>query len=57
MGVTMPTRRAWLGAAAALPPSWIAFQAALRAASPGESYWRLVKRQYALDDSIIYLGL
>lgn len=52
----MPTRREFFRTAAVLPSSWIAFQAALRAAEPDESYWRLVKRQFPLDDNIIYLN-
>ena len=48
-------------ALAALPVSWTAFTAALRAA-PGapdannESYWSLVKRQFPLEDNLIYLN-
>jgi isopenicillin-N epimerase len=45
----------------ALPASWTAFASALRAA-PGapdannENYWSLVKRQFPLEDNLIYLN-
>src|SRR5712692_4966224 len=48
-------------ALAALPASWTAFSNALRAA-PGapdpndEAYWSLVKRQFPLDENLIYLN-
>ncbi|HYL37291.1 MAG TPA: aminotransferase class V-fold PLP-dependent enzyme [Bryobacteraceae bacterium] len=48
-------------ALAALPASWTAFANALRAA-PGppdagnEAYWSLVKRQFPLDENLIYLN-
>jgi len=48
-------------ALAALPASWAAFSQALRAA-PGspdannESYWSLVKREFPLDENLIYLN-
>jgi len=48
-------------ALAALPASWTAFSSALRAA-PGppdagnEAYWSLVKRQFPLDENLIYLN-
>jgi isopenicillin-N epimerase len=50
-----------LPALAALPASWTAFTSALRAA-PGapdannEAYWSLVKRQFPLDDNLVYLN-
>ena len=48
-------------ALAALPASWTAFTAALRAApsapdANNESYWSLVKRQFPLEDNLIYLN-
>ena len=49
------SRRAFFRTAAALPASWTAFTAALRAAGP-ESYWDMVKRQFPLDDKILYLN-
>jgi isopenicillin-N epimerase len=53
----MPTRREFFRRAAALPASWTAFQAALRAApEPDERYWALVKRQFPLEDGIVYLN-
>jgi selenocysteine lyase/cysteine desulfurase len=47
-----------LPALAALPASWTAFASALRAApdATGEGYWSLVKRQFPLDDNLIYLN-
>src|SRR5690349_23858858 len=48
-------------AIAALPASWTAFSNALQAA-PGsaaagnESYWSLVKRQFPLEENLIYLN-
>lgn len=48
-------------ALAALPASWTAFSQALRAA-PGspdannEAYWSLVKREFPLDENLIYLN-
>jgi selenocysteine lyase/cysteine desulfurase len=42
------------GAAAA---TWAAFAGSLKAAgTPDEAYWRLVKREFPLDDRIIYLN-
>jgi isopenicillin-N epimerase len=53
----MPTRREFFRRAAALPASWTAFQAALEAAQqPDERYWALVKRQFPLQDGIVYLN-
>jgi selenocysteine lyase/cysteine desulfurase len=44
----------------ALPASWTAFASALRAAtapeSNNEAYWSLVKRQFPLEDNLIYLN-
>src|SRR5579863_4099372 len=48
-------------ALAALPASWTAFSTALHAA-PGvpeagnEAYWSLVKRQFPLDENLLYLN-
>src|ERR1700719_5410571 len=48
-------------ALAALPASWTAFSTALKAA-PGapdannENYWSLVKRQFPLEDNLVYLN-
>jgi isopenicillin-N epimerase len=49
------TRRAFFRAAAVLPASWNAFAAALKSATP-ESYWQMVKRQFPLDEKLIYLN-
>ncbi len=48
-------------ALAALPASWTAFSTALKAAptapdSNNESYWSLVKRQFPLEENLIYLN-
>lgn len=47
-------------ALAALPASWTAFSSALRAApapdANNEAYWSLVKRQFPLDENLIYLN-
>jgi selenocysteine lyase/cysteine desulfurase len=60
-----PTRREFLHRSAALPASWAAFAAALQAAgaagaapedSRGETVWHLVKRQFPLDEGLIYLN-
>ncbi len=47
-----------LPALTALPASWIAFASALRAApdTASEAYWSLVKRQFPLDENLIYLN-
>ena len=55
------TRRDFFRTAAALPASWTAFTAALQAAAPrltagDESYWHMVKRQFPLEDKLIYLN-
>jgi hypothetical protein len=52
----MPTRRNFFRAAAVLPPSWVAFQNLAQGAKADESYWRMVKRQFSLDEDIIYLN-
>lgn len=47
---------------AALPVAWRAFEATLKAAASrlpdaaNESYWQMVKRQYPLEDRLIYLN-
>ena len=42
---------------AAVPASWTAFSTALAAATPGdEAYWRMVQRQFPLEDRLIYLN-
>jgi selenocysteine lyase/cysteine desulfurase len=60
-----PTRRQFLQQAVAQPASWAAFAAALRAAGPAgaseggpseEATWQLVKRQFPLEDGLIYLN-
>src|SRR5690349_9151822 len=49
-----------LPALAALPASWTAFTGALRAATApdanNEAYWSLVKRQFPLEDNLVYLN-
>src|SRR5260370_34027171 len=50
-----------LPAIVALPASWTAFATALRAApsapdANNENYWSLVKRQFPLEDNLIYLN-
>ena len=49
------TRRDFFRTAAVLPASWTAFTAALQAAG-AESYWQLVKRQFPLEETLIYLN-
>src|SRR6266481_219429 len=49
------SRRAFFQTAVALPASWTAFAAAIKAAEP-ESYWQMVKRQFPLDEKLIYLN-
>ena len=48
-------------ALAALPASWTAFSTALKAApsapdANNENYWSLVKRQFPLEEDLIYLN-
>jgi selenocysteine lyase/cysteine desulfurase len=62
----MDTRRNFLRsvpALAAIPASWTAFSSALHAAaatsgvgSNNESYWSLVKRQFPLEENLIYMN-
>jgi selenocysteine lyase/cysteine desulfurase len=52
----MPSRRDFFRAAVALPASWTAFTNALRAAGSDESYWEMVRRQFPLDDDLVYLN-
>jgi isopenicillin-N epimerase len=55
------TRRNFLRAAGALPASWTALRSALQAA-PGtadaanEPYWQMVKRQFPLENGLLYLN-
>src|SRR5690242_14783999 len=49
------TRRDFFRAAAVLPASWTAFSSALQAAG-AESYWQLIKREFPLQESLIYLN-
>src|SRR3954447_645015 len=60
-----PTRRQFLQQTAPLPASWMAFAAALRASGtarasesgrPDEAYWQLVRREFPLEDGLIYLN-
>ncbi|MBI3477598.1 MAG: aminotransferase class V-fold PLP-dependent enzyme, partial [Acidobacteria bacterium] len=47
---------------AAVPVAWRAFETALQAAAPrlpdgaNESYWQMVRRQYPLEDGLLYLN-
>ena len=50
------TRRDFFRVAAALPASWTAFSTALNAATGAEPYWQLVKRQFPLEETLIYLN-
>jgi len=55
------TRRDFFRSTAGLPASWIALVQTLRAApvNPGplnEDYWRMVKRQFPLEDNLIYFN-
>jgi isopenicillin-N epimerase len=57
------TRRDFFrGAAVALPASWMGFTKALAAAGPtlpdaaNEPYWQMVKRQFPLEENLIYLN-
>src|SRR5215831_2302385 len=52
----MPSRRDFFRAAIALPASWTAFTAALQAAAPDDTYWKLVQRQFPLEDDLVYLN-
>ena len=49
------TRRAFFRAATVLPASWNVLARALRAAPP-ESYWQMVKRQFPLEEKLVYLN-
>ncbi len=49
------TRRAFFQAAAAVPVTRNAFAAALKA-SPADSYWQMVKRNFPLEENLIYLN-
>ncbi len=39
-----------------LPPSWLAYSQALKAADSTEAYWQLIKREFPLDESLVYLN-
>src|SRR5215831_19438214 len=52
----MPSRRDFFRAAIALPASWTAFTTALSAAASDDSYWKLVQRQFPLEDDLVYLN-
>lgn len=56
-----PTRRNFLQAGIPAASTWVAMTQTLRAApgtqAPGnEDYWKLVKRQFPLDDNLIYFN-
>jgi isopenicillin-N epimerase len=60
-----PTRREFLQQSATLPASWTALAAALQAAGtagasavgrPEEAFWQLLRRQFPLEDGLIYLN-
>ncbi len=51
------TRRDLFKTALALPASWTAFASSLQAATAGDdNYWRMVQRQFPLEDKLIYLN-
>jgi isopenicillin-N epimerase len=59
------TRRQFLHRSATLPASWVGFEAALAAVGnarasaagrPEEALWRLVRREFPLEDGLIYLN-
>ena len=52
----MSTRRDFFRAAIALPASWTAFTDALHAAGSDESYWKMVQRQFPLEEDLVYLN-
>ena len=49
------SRRDFFRTTVVLPASWTAFAAAIKAAEP-ESYWQMVKRQFPLEEKLIYLN-
>ena len=58
-------RRQFLHRSAALPASWVGFEAAVAAVGtarasaggrPDEALWRLVRREFPLEDGLIYLN-
>lgn len=50
----MPTTRRALFRV--LPPAWFAYSQALKAADSNDTYWHLIKREFPLDESLIYLN-
>jgi isopenicillin-N epimerase len=52
----MPSRRDFFCAAVALPATWTALTKELRAAGSDDSYWRMVQRQFPLEEDLIYLN-
>ncbi len=50
----MPTTRR--GLFRLLPPAWFAYSQALEAAESHETYWHLIKREFPLDESLVYLN-
>src|SRR5215212_1847730 len=52
-----PTRRDIFKTVMAVPASWTAFASGLAAATPGDdAYWKMVQRQFPLEDRLIYLN-
>ncbi len=52
-----PSRRDLFHSALSLPATWTAFQSRLTAATPaGEEYWQMVRRQFPLEERMIYLN-
>jgi selenocysteine lyase/cysteine desulfurase len=62
-----PTRRRFLQQSAALPASWLALTTALETAAPAhaagekrrdedEAFWQLLKRQFPLEEGLVYLN-
>ena len=51
------TRRGLIATAFALPASWAAFTRNLHAATAlDDAYWRMVQRQFPLEDNLLYLN-
>src|SRR5438128_1529157 len=60
-----PSRRQFLHRSATFPASWMAFAAGLQAARPAgaseggrfeEPLWQLVRRQFPLEEGLLYLN-